>query len=128
EGRRDMPAPGRCPRHEIAEEVDVGEADGVAAASTLDDPVGNEPERNEEQADEQRRGGEGHERIPWMRSCPASDRSQPPDVERTMWSMPSRRKSAASRARSWTAAVANRSRKLRDDVSTRTSRPVPASP
>ena len=43
-----MTAPGGRARHEIAEQIDVREPNGVATASTLDEPVGQERRRHEQ--------------------------------------------------------------------------------
>ena len=44
-----MAAPGGRPRDEVAEQIDIGEPDGVAAPPALDDPVGDERQRDEQQ-------------------------------------------------------------------------------
>ncbi len=92
QGRRHVAPPGRRPGHEVAEQVDVREPDRVATAPALDEAVDDQRGRHEEQAEEQERIGEGHDRSPRTWSSPARARSQSPAVERTMWSTPIRRR------------------------------------
>ena len=55
-------------RHEVREQVHVGEPDHVPGAPALDEDVGAQRERDEEQARQQEGLGEGHGSNPWMRS------------------------------------------------------------
>ena len=83
QGGRHVPPPAGRARHEVREQVDVGKPHHVPGAPTLDEDVGAQRQRNEEQARQQEGLGEGHGSNPWMRSWSANERSQLPDVDRT---------------------------------------------
>ncbi len=68
QGGRHVPAQAGRARHEVREQVHVGEPDHVPGAPALDEDVGAQRERDEEQARQQEGLGEGHGSNPWMRS------------------------------------------------------------
>ena len=94
-------------RHEVREQVHVGEPDDVARAPPLDEEV--QPSAIGTRRRPSRSSGEAKvmATIPWIRSWSAKDRSQLPEVDRTTWRTRRRRSSRATWSRSRAAASAN---------------------
>ena len=83
EHRRDVPAPAGRAVDDVREQVDVGEAHGVAHTPPLEQDVAGERERNQRQPDQGERPAEAHRRLLSISTKRTRLRSQSPEVEST---------------------------------------------
>ena len=96
EHRRQMAAPGRPARGDVGQQVEVREADRIAAAPALRPKVEADDDRDQEQAEQEFRGEEGHDATPTNRAVrPSAARGAAPTGQPACRSCRERRRRVA---------------------------------